>query len=151
MSATAAHECSIKGGFSATQHSNNLETSFAPERQADDTPQRDTTQYGWRFWMIILSLYFTSLLTGIEATVTTTALPSIARELNSRELYVWFVNALFLSRLVPPLRLQICRLLHRTNTTSALSYSPCLDNWPMSSVAGGLPYSQSPCLRLTSV
>ena len=56
--------------------------------------------YGWRFWMIILSLCFTSLLTAIEATVTATALPTIAGVLDSREIYVWFVNAIFLSRSV---------------------------------------------------
>lgn len=54
--------------------------------------------YGWRFWMIVASLCVTSLLTAIEATVTATALPSVAWNLDSRELYVWFVNAIFLSR-----------------------------------------------------
>jgi len=54
--------------------------------------------YGWRFWLIIASLCATSLLTAVEGTVTATALPTIARNLDSRELYVWFVNAIFLSR-----------------------------------------------------
>jgi hypothetical protein len=54
--------------------------------------------YGWRFWLIVVSLCFTSLLTAIESTITATTLPSIARVLDSRELYVWFVNAIFLSR-----------------------------------------------------
>lgn len=58
----------------------------------------DGESYGWRFWMIIASLSVTSLLTAIEGTVTATALPTITRTLESRELYVWFVNAIFLSR-----------------------------------------------------
>jgi len=98
MTASSTPDGETKEDFSATQHTHTLETSLALEGQADDAPSRDTTHYGWRFWMIILSLCFTSLLTAIEATVTATALPSIARELDSRELYVWFVNALFLSR-----------------------------------------------------
>jgi hypothetical protein len=98
MTATSTPDGETKEDFSATQYTHTLETSLASEGQADDAPPKDTTHYGWRFWMIILSLCFTSLLTAIEATVTATALPSIARELDSRELYVWFVNALFLSR-----------------------------------------------------
>ncbi|RII13604.1 hypothetical protein CUC08_Gglean004374 [Alternaria sp. MG1] len=100
MTATSTPDGETKEDFSATQYTHTLETSLASEGQADDAPPKDTTHYGWRFWMIILSLCFTSLLTAIEATVTATALPSIARELDSRELYVWFVNALFLSSAV---------------------------------------------------
>jgi hypothetical protein len=51
----------------------------------------------WRFWAIFGGLAFTSLLTAIEATVTSTALPTIARALNAQESYVWFVNAFFLT------------------------------------------------------
>lgn len=98
MTATSTPDGDTKEVFSATQHTHTLETGLAPEGQVDDALPKDTTHYGWRFWMIILSLCFTSLLTAIEATVTATALPSIAHELDSRELYVWFVNALFLSR-----------------------------------------------------
>lgn len=54
----------------------------------------------WRFWTIIASLCITSLLTAIESTVTSTALPTISKTLGSREEYVWFVNAIFLSRYV---------------------------------------------------
>jgi MFS family permease len=99
-----------KDDVSAAEHSTSPEDCFASGSQADDAPQKDTNEYGFRFWMIIISLCFTSLLTAIEATVTATALPSIARELDSRELYVWFVNALFLSRYVPLLRRQVCEM-----------------------------------------
>ncbi|KAL3247176.1 hypothetical protein ABHI18_012486 [Aspergillus niger] len=52
---------------------------------------------GWRFWLIIAGLSITSLLTAIECTVPSTALPTISRDLNAGESYVWFVDALFLS------------------------------------------------------
>ena len=53
-----------------------------------------------RFWLIFSSLAVTSLLTAVESTVTSTALPTISRELNSGDTYIWFVNAFFLSRYV---------------------------------------------------
>jgi hypothetical protein len=61
-------------------------------------PKNNAQHFGWRFWLIIVSLCAISLLTAVEGTVTATALPTIAHELDSRELYVWFVNAIFLSR-----------------------------------------------------
>lgn len=52
----------------------------------------------WRFWVILTSLGITSLLTAIEASVTSTALPSVAKALDAKELYVWFASAFFLTR-----------------------------------------------------
>ncbi|KAL3489048.1 major facilitator superfamily domain-containing protein [Aspergillus germanicus] len=52
---------------------------------------------GWRFWVIIAGLSVTSLLTAVESTVTSTALPTISWDLNAGESYIWFVNAFFLS------------------------------------------------------
>ncbi|KAK8909537.1 hypothetical protein QC760_002239 [Botrytis cinerea] len=51
----------------------------------------------WRFWVILTSLGITSLLTAIEASVTSTALPSVAKALDAKELYVWFASAFFLT------------------------------------------------------
>ncbi|KAK8876854.1 MFS general substrate transporter [Apiospora arundinis] len=48
---------------------------------------------GWRFWTIFAALAITSLLAAVESTVTSTAMPAIARALDSGELYVWFANA----------------------------------------------------------
>jgi hypothetical protein len=59
-----------KDDVSAAEHSTSPEDCFASGSQADDAPQKDTNEYGFRFWMIIISLCFTSLLTAIEATVT---------------------------------------------------------------------------------
>lgn len=63
------------------------------------SPAEQST-YGWRFWVIFTALSVTSLLTAVESTVTSTALPTISRELNAGEAYIWFVNAFFLSRYV---------------------------------------------------
>ncbi|KAF4629175.1 hypothetical protein G7Y89_g8972 [Cudoniella acicularis] len=85
------------------------------ENQDLSTEAADTENVlGWRFWIIFLSLAITSLLTAIEATVTSTALPTIARDLNSGKLYVWFVNAFFLtSTAVQPLYGQFANVFGR--------------------------------------
>lgn len=50
-----------------------------------------------RLWLIVVSLSFTSLLTSMDATITSTALPSIIADLGGGDLYVWSVNGYFLS------------------------------------------------------
>lgn len=56
---------------------------------------------GWKrglpFWMILVALSFTSLLTALEATITSTALPSIIADLGGGDLYVWAANGYFLT------------------------------------------------------
>jgi hypothetical protein len=58
------------------------------------TPKR----YSWRFWAVFVSLSVTGLLAAVEGTVTSTALPTIAKDLEAGEQYIWFVNAYFLTR-----------------------------------------------------
>ena len=70
------------------------------ETVEEDGAPGKSTSYGWRFWVIFAGLSVTSLLTAVESTVTSTALPTISRDLDSGELYIWFVNAFFLSRYV---------------------------------------------------
>jgi hypothetical protein len=70
-----------------------LEDQHIPKNAPGDGFPKD-----WRFWVIFAALGFTSLLTAIESTVTSTALPTIARDLNAQETYVWFVNSFFLTR-----------------------------------------------------
>ncbi|KAI1862721.1 uncharacterized protein JN550_010058 [Neoarthrinium moseri] len=55
------------------------------------------TRKGWRFWMILIVLALTSLLTSLEATITSTALPVIVAELGGGDNYIWVANAYFLT------------------------------------------------------
>ncbi|RYC53782.1 hypothetical protein CHU98_g12428 [Xylaria longipes] len=50
-----------------------------------------------RFWAIIIAIAFAALLTALEATMTSTALPSIVASLGGGELYIWAVNGYFVS------------------------------------------------------
>jgi hypothetical protein len=55
---------------------------------------------GWRFWAIFPPLCLTVLLSALESTVVSTALPSITADLQAGHLYVWFVNGYFLTMTV---------------------------------------------------
>lgn len=57
-----------------------------------DPPRRD-----WRFWAIFPPLCVATLLSALESTVVSTALPSIVDDLHSGNLYIWFVNGYFLT------------------------------------------------------
>lgn len=50
-----------------------------------------------RFWAIILALAMTGMLTALEATITSTALPTIVDALQGANLYVWVINLYFLT------------------------------------------------------
>ncbi|AEO63916.1 uncharacterized protein THITE_2141906 [Thermothielavioides terrestris NRRL 8126] len=52
---------------------------------------------GWRFWAILGVLGIISLLTSLEATVTSTVLPSVVADLSGGEDYIWLSNAYFLA------------------------------------------------------
>lgn len=54
--------------------------------------------YGWRFWLIFPALCATAFLASLEATLVSTALPTINRELDTGDNYVWVINAFFLTR-----------------------------------------------------
>jgi hypothetical protein len=51
----------------------------------------------WRFYAIIVALGFTGLLTALEATVTSVALPTIIDKLGGANLFIWAVNVYFLA------------------------------------------------------
>ena len=53
------------------------------------------------FWSIIVALAFAGLLTALEATIVSTALPTIINVLGGGELYIWTVNIYFLTTYVP--------------------------------------------------
>jgi hypothetical protein len=71
------------------------------------TPAQDATEKkkgvhpqmrkGWRFWAILGVLGIISLLTSLEATVTSTVLPSVVADLSGGEDYIWLSNAYFLA------------------------------------------------------
>ena len=75
----------------------------APESRkvlVDDTiEETDAPKFekGPRFWAIIVVLSLISLLTSLEATVTSTVMPSIIVDLGGGENFIWVTNAYFLT------------------------------------------------------
>ena len=61
-------------------------------------PSKPKAKRSWRFWAIFASLSITGLLSAVEGTVTTTALPTIVADLGGGELYIWAANGYFLTR-----------------------------------------------------
>ncbi|KAI1822719.1 multidrug resistance protein Fnx1 [Xylaria intraflava] len=66
---------------------------------ADNLPSPDsqTPHYGWRFWMILGSLSITSILSGLDISAISTALPSIVHDLGASPAFPWVGNAYFLT------------------------------------------------------
>ena len=64
------------------------------EKNAEPVPDAQVgDKKGWRFAMIIIALSVTGLLTSLENTITSTALPTIVEDLKGDNLYIWVVNA----------------------------------------------------------
>jgi len=67
------------------------------DAEAEGEEEMVSTKKGWRFWAIFPALMLVSLLVAVESTVTSTALSSIVHDLDAGHLYIWFVNAYFLT------------------------------------------------------
>ncbi|KAH8598161.1 major facilitator superfamily protein [Bisporella sp. PMI_857] len=68
------------------------DTSDDPSVKIRETPSKSLG-----FWAIIASLAFSGLLTALEATITSTALPTIIEALGGADLYIWVINIYFLT------------------------------------------------------
>ncbi|KAI1416806.1 putative multidrug resistance protein fnx1 [Hypoxylon sp. FL1857] len=68
---------------------------MASDTQASQPPP--PSGRGWRFWSIIASLCAASILSALDATATSTAMPSIVNDLGSTVAYIWIANAYFLT------------------------------------------------------
>ncbi len=77
-------------------------TSQVPVADSVDNVESDkgppAFHRGWPFWAIFPALSVTALLSAVEATVTSTALPTIVADLEVGNNYTWIVNAFLLTR-----------------------------------------------------
>ena len=79
---------------SSTSSSNKIMSSTETETREDNPPKAASKD--WRFWTVLVAISLASLLTALEATITSTALPSIVGDLGGGHLYVWAVNGYLL-------------------------------------------------------
>jgi len=84
---------------------------------ASDVPKEEneaiasTTEYGWRFWAVFAGLTLSALLSALEGSVLSTAMPVIAGALGAKDNYIWIVNIYFLTGFV--MSLSSCPLFPR--------------------------------------
>ncbi|KAL8690846.1 MAG: hypothetical protein Q9218_003795 [Villophora microphyllina] len=90
-----------------TTASSALIASPAAPLSTPSTPLKSTlvqatkpTGRGWRFWAVFIPMCVGTLLAAFEATVTSTALPTIVSDLGSGDLYVWILNGYLLTSAV---------------------------------------------------
>ncbi|KAF7551515.1 hypothetical protein G7Z17_g4944 [Cylindrodendrum hubeiense] len=70
----------------------------------------------WRFWMVMVTLVISTLLSSLESTVVITSLPTIVADLKIGSDYIWITNVYFLtSACLQPLFGQLCNLFGRRN------------------------------------
>ncbi|EHK99460.1 putative Uncharacterized MFS-type transporter [Glarea lozoyensis 74030] len=62
--------------------------SGAPATVSTQKNTSGPKKYPWRFWAVFVSLSVTGLLAALEGTVTSTALPTIAKDLEAGEQYI---------------------------------------------------------------
>jgi hypothetical protein len=76
-----------------------LESREASVDAQDATTEKSPPKFqkGPRFWTIIVVLSLISLLTSLEATVTSTVMPSLVADLGGGENFIWVSNAYFLT------------------------------------------------------
>ncbi len=86
-----------------TSSSSGPEPALSPVAEQDADPEEDDFHPGLRLWVIIIGLGVTLLLTALENTVVTVAMPMIVSDLGLRENYIWVTNAFFICRFVSPI------------------------------------------------
>ncbi|KAI0010868.1 putative multidrug resistance protein fnx1 [Xylariaceae sp. FL0662B] len=90
----------------------------------DTAPETGThapaTPYDWRFWGIIAALSVTSILSALDVSAISTAMPSMVEDLGSNNAYIWIANAYFLTMTAfQPLYGQTANIFGRRSLTLA--------------------------------
>ncbi|CEJ92603.1 Putative Multidrug resistance protein fnx1 [[Torrubiella] hemipterigena] len=79
---------------------------------------KPTVKKTFRFYLVIVTLCFLSVLSALENTVVSTSLPSIAKDLELGNSYVWVTNVFFLTAaVVQPLFGQLANIFGRRSVT----------------------------------
>ncbi|MCJ1310154.1 hypothetical protein MMC25_003815 [Agyrium rufum] len=72
--------------------------------------------HSWRFWCVFLALCLISFISGLDATIVVTALPTITREIGGQSQYIWIANCFVIASTAPqPPLAQISNIFGRRN------------------------------------
>lgn len=84
----------------------------------ENVPESTSTSKGWRFWLIFLAVCVATLVIAVDISIVSTALPTIADDLGSAELFVWVANAYILATtVVQPIFGQMANIFGRRSLT----------------------------------
>ncbi|TGJ81690.1 hypothetical protein E0Z10_g7078 [Xylaria hypoxylon] len=102
------------GPGSATGHDPEPGNSDQAAILEEDDQEPDDFHPGWRLWAIIAGMTVALILTALENTAVTVALPVIVSDLNLGDNYIWFTNAFFIaSAAIQPLVGQLSNIFGR--------------------------------------
>ncbi|KAH8423969.1 MDR family MFS transporter [Aspergillus melleus] len=92
-------ELEDKGGL--TDSPQEYETREPPnEAQEGRREERQNRKKTWYFWAVFPALCVTTFLAALDTSILSTALPTIARDIEAGELYMWITNSYILSSTV---------------------------------------------------
>ena len=87
------------GNLKSKDSSLDQEGTVKSHSSPPETEQKAATaQLGWNVWLIFAGLAVSALLSALEGSVVSTALPTIAADLGLGGNYVWVINIYFLTR-----------------------------------------------------
>lgn len=83
-----------------SQHTEPGQSDLEPNSSSitTDNTKHPKPRYSSRFWLAFSGLCFIGLVSALDGSVVSTALPSIVADLSGAENYVWVVNVYFLTR-----------------------------------------------------
>ncbi|KAF7917246.1 uncharacterized protein EAE98_010351 [Botrytis deweyae] len=109
-------------------------------REINGCENQDTFRHSWDVMAVFFALLLLSLMSSIDATIVTTALPTIAREFGNGQDYIWVINGfLFGSTATQPLFAQVSNIFGRRNPMILALFLFALG----SGVAGGAHNSET--------
>ncbi|KAK7751945.1 hypothetical protein SLS62_006088 [Diatrype stigma] len=82
----------------------------------DEVVGKEEFKASWRLWVIIIVIMVLSLASGLDSTIITTSLPTIARDIGGARQYVWVAQSYLFATTVPlPFYGQIANIFGRRN------------------------------------
>lgn len=78
--------------------------------------ERQAFKHSWRIWCVFVVLCLLSFISAVDATIVTTSLPTITREIGGAHDYVWIANSFLFASTVPqPFFGQVANIFGRRN------------------------------------
>lgn len=82
----------------ATEAVSNAEVRSRSPSPGESSEKPTKTTYPTSFWLAFAGLCCTGLISALDGSIVSTALPSIVAKLNGGDNYIWVVNIYFLTR-----------------------------------------------------